>query len=85
MFNSIMNGFTLALILYFTTAPEASAYVDPSTGSYIIQILIGGLVTVGFTFKTFWRQIKAMFCKGKVCEESKQPEGAQSQPGAVNE
>jgi hypothetical protein len=71
---TIINGIALAICLYFLTAPEALAYVDPSTGSYIVQILIGGLVTVGFTVKTFWHNLKAFFCKQKPGDANKQPE-----------
>ncbi|MBX9570352.1 MAG: hypothetical protein K2Y32_16920 [Candidatus Obscuribacterales bacterium] len=76
MSESITNGVALALFLYFITAQAASAYVDPSTGSYFVQILVAGLVTIGFTFKTAWRHLKAACCKGKVCGEPQQTEEA---------
>lgn len=37
------------------------AYLDPGTGSIIIQALIGGLVGALFALKLFWRRIVAFF------------------------
>jgi hypothetical protein len=39
------------------------AYIDPGTGSYVIQILIAAFISVGFAVKVFWRKIKAFFLK----------------------
>lgn len=52
------------LVLYLTVLPgTAQAYLDPGTGSFILQMLIGavlgGLVAVG----VFWRKVLA-FLKG---------------------
>ena len=47
-----------AVAMHVILPEDASAYLDPGTGSYIFQILIaafiGGLVAV----KTFWLKIK---------------------------
>ena len=40
---------------------NADAYVDPGTGSYVLQIVIAGLVAGLFAIKTFWLQILAFF------------------------
>lgn len=37
------------------------AYLDPGTGAMVIQVLIAGLVGVGFAIKLFWANIKS-FC-----------------------
>ena len=36
-------------------------YIDPGTGSLIIQVLIAGLVGAGFLIKVFWARVKAFF------------------------
>jgi hypothetical protein len=38
---------------------SAHAYLDPGTGSYILQIVIGSLLAVAFTIKAFWHRIRA--------------------------
>ncbi len=35
----------------------AYAYLDPGTGSYIIQIIIGAIVGILFTVKIYWKKI----------------------------
>ena len=50
---SVMVGLMLAML-----CREASAYIDPGTGSYILQMVIAGIVGAGFAIKLFWKQIK---------------------------
>jgi len=38
-------------------------YLDPGSGSFLIQLLIGGLVSVGFGIRMFWGRIKALFTR----------------------
>ena len=37
---------------------DAYAYLDPGSGSVIIQMLIGALIGIGVTMKLYWIQIK---------------------------
>jgi hypothetical protein len=37
----------------------ASAYLDPGTGSYVVQLLIGGLLGGLFAIGMFWRRVVA--------------------------
>lgn len=39
----------------------AYAYLDPGTGSMIIQVLIGVIAGALVTLKLFWSKIKALF------------------------
>ena len=43
----------------FFSVPDAFAYIDPGTGSVIIQMIIGGLVGTGIAVKVFWYRIKS--------------------------
>ena len=38
-------------------------YLDPGSGSFLIQLLIGGLVAVGFGVRMFWGRIKGIFTR----------------------
>lgn len=51
----------LTSIFVVAFSGEALAYVDPGTGSYVLQIVIAGLVAGVFAIKTFWLQIVAFF------------------------
>ena len=46
-------------IFYQFSVPDAYAYIDPGTGSVIIQMIIGGLVGTGIAVKVFWYRIKS--------------------------
>ena len=48
---------------------DAYAYIDPGSGSMIIQMLIGALVGVGITMKIYWYKIKEKFLSIKSKEE----------------
>ena len=49
--------------------PQVLAYLDPGSGSMIIQIIVGGLAAVGVTLKLYWRRITGVFSRGKKVEE----------------
>lgn len=47
---------------------DAYAYLDPGTGSYVLQIVIAGIVSGLFAIKMFWRRLVDFFSnlfKGK--------------------
>ncbi len=37
------------------------AYLDPGSGSMLLQILLGGIAAVGVAAKLYWNRITAMF------------------------
>ena len=49
---------SLALFTAGTALP-AHAYVDPGTGSMVVQMIIGGVVAAAFMIKTYYYQLKA--------------------------
>jgi len=54
----------LVLTLFSLIFPrKAHAYLDPGTGSYILQILIAVLIGALFSIKLFWNRIKYFFIK----------------------
>ncbi|MEM9013646.1 MAG: hypothetical protein AAGB02_00935 [Pseudomonadota bacterium] len=44
-------------------APNASAYLDPGTGSMILQAVVGGIAVAGVTIRHYWQAILAFFGK----------------------
>lgn len=40
---------------------EGRAYIDPGSGSYILQLVIAGLVGGAFLIKNYWANIKTFF------------------------
>ncbi len=39
------------------------AYLDPGTGSYLLQIIAAGLFATLFLFKNWWKKIQEFFVK----------------------
>jgi hypothetical protein len=53
-------GFLLTLIvLTVIVVPPAHAYIDPGTGSMIIQVLIAVVVGGAFAVKMSWKKLSA--------------------------
>jgi len=48
---------------YISHLPKVSAYIDPGTGSFIIQLLLGFLFGGLFAIKLFWSRMKRFFRK----------------------
>ncbi len=55
----------IALAAAFLTPVSALAYIDPGTGSYVIQLAIAAFVGVMFSLRIFWKKIVRLFKKGQ--------------------
>ena len=55
--------FATAWLLIF--APDAFAYLDPGTGSLIVQSVVAAVAAAGFAIRLYWRRIQAWFKRGK--------------------
>jgi len=60
--NKILFVF-LSVLLLLLKSKEAYAYIDPGTGSLILQILIGCLIGAIFATKNFFKKIFRKFLK----------------------
>ena len=63
----------ILFILYFSfiLTLDAQAYIDPGSGSIIIQAIIGAIATAGTTATIYWRKIKDFFKKDKKKNDDK--------------
>lgn len=66
----------LLLGLILIPARPAHAYLDPGTGSYAIQILVGVLFGAGYMIKVFWSRIISFFHRRKEAKASKSTKSA---------
>jgi len=73
----ILMNTEIALLLGKLLLPthDVLAYLDPGTGSFLIQLLIGGIVGAMVFLKAYWTKIKAFFSKQ---EESADLEGIEN-------
>ena len=56
------------LSLFFKHLARDSAYLDPGSGSFIIQLIIAGIVGAGFLLRGYWSKITSIF-RGTPTEE----------------
>lgn len=49
--------YLFALFLILCSQP-ALAYLDPGTGSMLLQVILGGIAAVGVALKLFWHKIR---------------------------
>ena len=55
--------FAAALILTLLTAAPAAAYIDPGTGSYIVQAVVAAIAGGMFAIKMYWQRLKGLFVR----------------------
>lgn len=53
-------------------------YLDPGSGSFLIQILLAGLLGIGVAVRIYWKKIVSFFKRGK-------GEGIQEELDALDE
>jgi hypothetical protein len=49
-------------------------YIDPGSGSYLIQVIIATVLSTAFFLKNFWYKIKSFFVKRKPEEDENNAE-----------
>jgi hypothetical protein len=52
---------TLSALLFLCISKQALGYLDPGTGSYILQVTIAALFGGLFALKLFWKNIVRFF------------------------
>ena len=66
----------LVLLYFFVFAKPTYAYLDPGTGSYITQLMIGFVAGGLYLLKLYWQKIvgvvKRLFRKPKKTDEKKE-------------
>jgi multisubunit Na+/H+ antiporter MnhB subunit len=68
-FLSYTKKYLLAIFLLFLFSAPVYAYLDPGTGSILIQGLIGGVAAVLSFLSIYWHKVKAFFGKNKSKKE----------------
>lgn len=65
------------LVSLSLAAPEAWAYLDPSTGSMILSAIVGMFATAALAIKTYWYKLKGLFRRqgGARQEPGQRPDG----------
>ena len=56
--NHLLRLSKYILIIYFFSLTNAFAYLDPGTGSVILQAIIAAIAAASATVTFYWRKIK---------------------------
>lgn len=59
----------ILLLLAFT---NAHAYLDPGTGSMMLQVILGGVAAVGVAVKLYWHKLRVAIGLGKKKESEQE-------------
>ncbi len=60
------------VLIVFGFEDLALAYLDPGTGSMLLQLLLGGIAGAVVILKLYWRRFVGLF-RGPAREESEHP------------
>jgi hypothetical protein len=61
---SINPTWLIPLICLALIPKAAYGYLDPQTGSLVLQVLVGGLLTTLAAVRIYWGKLKKVFSKG---------------------
>lgn len=57
----ILGTSVFLLGLYFLSALNAFSYIDPGSGSYVLQIIIASVLGILTLIKIYWSKLKTYF------------------------
>ena len=69
--------YLIAVLLVLFTQP-AWAYLDPGTGSMLLQVILGGIAAVGVALKLGWHKIRAALGFAAKSDEDEEQESEAS-------
>jgi len=56
--------------LFRACATHMFAYIDPGTGSLVLQVLVGAVVGTLVTVKLYWQRVKMFFARRKAPDDA---------------
>jgi hypothetical protein len=59
----VLKSAVLFVGLVFLTYSSAYAYIDPGTGSFVVQAVIASVAGAIYVIKTYWAKIISVFKK----------------------
>lgn len=55
-----MFGLSIAALSLGAATSTAQAYLDPGTGSMILQVILGGVAGIALAGKLYWQRLRSM-------------------------
>ncbi len=57
-------GLLLVLAGWLVLETPVQAYLDPGSGSMLLQVLLGGVAAIGVVAKLYWHRVTSIFRRG---------------------
>jgi hypothetical protein len=64
------------LLFLALVSPSAWAYLDPGTGSMLLQVILGGIAAIGVALKLFWHKIRVALGLSRKAEPADEQDGS---------
>ncbi len=77
---SAIWGLLFFLAIVITPSGTTDAYLDPGSGSFIVQAIIAGLLGLLVTLRLFWNQILSVLGIKRKTEEGEEAEETPAEP-----
>jgi hypothetical protein len=71
---SVCWALLFAVAILLLPSGKVHAYLDPASGSFILQVIVAGLLGGLLSLKLFWKQIVGIFGKSASLGEPESPE-----------
>ena len=67
-----LDAVVIATMFLFVSSlsGELHAYLDPGTGSMVVQVILGGLVGGLALVKVYWKRLKALVLRRRHADEN---------------
>ena len=69
----------LALLFFVFPSHAQAAYLDPGTGSMILQSVLAALLGAAFIIRTQWKKFKALFGKKEIDQNGQETQNDETQ------
>jgi hypothetical protein len=70
MVPNLLRAFFTGFLYLFAFPSTALAYLDPGSGSMMLQLLLGGVAGLGVLLKIYWQSVVSIFRHKKLQEDS---------------
>jgi hypothetical protein len=62
---------SIAVVLALLFPTDAFAYLDPGTGSMVVQSVIAVLAAAGYAIRLYWSRIQSLFRRSRESEQAR--------------
>ena len=60
-YQHVIPSVAVPVVLLLAIATPAQAYLDPGTGSMVLQLILGGVAGAMVVLKLYWTRLKSLF------------------------